>query len=284
MSPTAAPPVAASLGTAEIAAMNYNELIGVVRETNRPPGGIAAISLIARRAHLSSSSRVLEIGTSTGITATELARLVGCRVTAIDINEDSLTEARRRAKAAGVSHLVDFELRDAQDTGLPDNYFDVVFCGNVTSLIPNRHRALAEYTRLLRPGGFIAAIPMYYVDEPSDDLIERVCDALKLRIEPHDRTFWLDFFRGPEREVFFTRDYRFDRIADDVVDSFVDDILQRPHLRELAPGTGPVLADRYREFMHLFQENLAHMGFTVLLLRKEAIEAEPELFTASRLT
>jgi hypothetical protein len=35
--------------------------------------------------------------------------------------------------------------------------------------------------------------------------------------------------------------------------------------------------------MHLFSENLAHMGFSIVLLRKQAISIDGELFTASRL-
>ena len=279
---TSTHPAGMSLSAADIAAMNYNELIGVVRETNRPPGGVGAISLIATRTHLSASSRILEIGTSTGVTAIELARLVGCHVTAIDINDASLAEAGRRAEAAGVSHLLSFERRDAQDTGLPENEFDVVFCGNVTSLITDRGLALAEYTRLLKPWGFLAAIPMYYTEKPSSGLIERVREALQLPIEPHDRSFWMDFFCGPERRVFFTRDYQFDHVSDEAVDKFVDEILMRPHLEELSADARQVLARRYREHMHLFQENLAHMGFTVLLLRKEPVEVDSELFSASR--
>lgn len=268
--------------TAEaIAAMNYNELISVVRETNRPPGGVRSVAEIAGKALLSSDSRVLEVGTSTGITAVELARLVGCQVTAIDINPRSLAEARQRAENAGVADRIVFEERDAVDTGYPDGSFDLVFCGNVTSLIPDRDKALSEYLRLIKPGGFLAAIPMYYIDTPSDRLIADVSEAIQVPIEPLYRDYWLDFFSGQGIEPYHCVDYRFDDIIDAKVDEFVDGILRRPHLADLDPEANATLATQYRKFMHLFRLNLSHMGFTVLLRRREAADFEAELFTST---
>jgi SAM-dependent methyltransferase len=268
----------------DVAAMDYNELIALVRETNRPPGGFRSIVEIATNGFLSGGSRVLEIGTSTGLTAVELAGLVGCRVTAIDINERSLEEARSRAKAAGIAHLIDFERRDATDTGLERGTFDMVFCGNVTSLVDDRERALGEYTRVLRDGGFLAAIPMYYMVAPPDDLVQRVSEAIQTTVMPLDRTFWWEFFTGDELEVVWYRDYKFDEIPGEIVDAFVDAILERPHLVALNQEALAVLRSRYRSFMHLFGENLSRMGFTVMLLRKEPAEGERELFTSTPLT
>ncbi|TDV48699.1 methyltransferase domain-containing protein [Actinophytocola oryzae] len=265
----------------DIEAMNYNQLIGVVRETNRPPGGLRSIALLAQHGFLGPGSHVLEIGTSTGITAVELAKLVGCRITAIDINEESLVEARRRAEDAGVAHLIEFERKDATDTGYETGTFDMVFCGNVTSLIPDRERALAEYVRVLRPGGFVGAIPMYYVDEPTEELVASVSAAIQVDLQPLYRDFWLDFFVGGERHAYWRQDYRFDDIPVAQVERFVADILARPHLAELGADAGAALTRKYREHMVLFRENLRHMGFSVMLVRKEPVDVEPELFTSS---
>ncbi|MDX3772184.1 MULTISPECIES: class I SAM-dependent methyltransferase [unclassified Streptomyces] len=266
----------------QIRSMNYNELISVVRETNRPPGGVRTISNLAARAHLGKDSHVLEIGTSTGITAIELARLVGCRVTAIDINERSIAEARRRAESLGVAHLITFEVNDATATGYPDDNFDMVFCGNVTSLIPDRAQALAEYSRVVKPGGFIAAIPMYYVKQPSEQLLADVTAAIQVTVEPLEESHWLDFFLGDGRVPFTQEQYTFDWISDEVVDSFVRDILARPHLDELSAEAREALVEQYAVYMRLFRDNLSEMGYTELLVRCEVDElGEPELFTAS---
>lgn len=135
----------------EILKMDYNQLIGIVRETNRPPGGFKSILHIAQNTFITRETKVLEIGTSTGITAIELAKLTHCKITAIDINPVSIEEAKKRAVEEGVSEYINFEIQDATQLEYADNTFDLVFCGNVTSLISEREKALNEYLRVLKP-------------------------------------------------------------------------------------------------------------------------------------
>ena len=103
----------AQLRAEDVDGMDYNQLIGVVRETNRPPGGLRSVMSIARHAFLRPGQRILDIGTSTGFTAIELSRLTGVTSVGIDINPTSLDEARRRAVHAGVPHLCHFAEQDA---------------------------------------------------------------------------------------------------------------------------------------------------------------------------
>jgi SAM-dependent methyltransferase len=260
--------------------MDYNELIGVVRETNRPPGGFRSVAAFARAGFVLPTSKVLEVGTSTGFTAVELAQLVGCRITAIDINEESLLEARQRAERRGVEGLISFERRDATATGLPDDAFDHVFCGNVTSLVADRDAALREYRRLLRPGGFLAALPMYYVETPGEELLAAVSAAIQVPIIARDKDFWVNFFAADDLTLQECRDYRFVRQRPEAIDSFADMVLAREHLQALAADVQEELGRRYREYLHLFNDNLSLMGFSVLLTQMATPDFERELFTS----
>jgi SAM-dependent methyltransferase len=263
-----------------IRAMSYNELIGLVRETNRPPGGLSTVAEIARAAGLRPGSRVLEIGCATGYTALELASLSGCDVIGIDINPQSVAEAERRARAEGAD-TVRFQVADAGALPFPDGAFDLIMCGNVTSLVSDRERAVAEYVRVLRPRGFLAATPMYYVDTPPDGLVEAVRAAIQVRIPVHYRDQALELYRGLPLAPGFEIDRRFDDVPPQAVDIFCDTILARRHLAELDAPAREVLNALYRRHMHLFRDNLALMGFTILLLRKLPEGEDPELFTAS---
>jgi SAM-dependent methyltransferase len=270
-------------GADRIAAMDYNELIGLTRETNRPPGSAESIARIAQRSFLRPGHRVLEIGTATGFTAIELARLVGCRVEAIDINPLSIEEATQRASEAGVAERVTFRLADALDTGFEAGSFDMVFCGNVTSLLADRERALAEYVRVLRPGGLLAAIPMYYLEPPPGELVAAVSRAIDVDIVPAFRDDWLRFFeRHPLRRL-WSEDYAFDRATDERVHGFVSEILAQPHLDALDPEARACLSERYGGFMMLFRDNLALMGYTLALFRSDDAAHDPELFTSKRI-
>src|SRR3990167_359709 len=161
----------------DILEMDYNHIIGIVKETNRPPGGINSLACIAQKIFLGPNKHVLEIGTSTGFTAIELARLTHCNISAIDINPESLAEAKFRAKENNIEDKIKFIEMDATEINFNNELFDLVFCGNVTSLIPNRKKALKEYSRVLKNNGYLAAIPIYYLETPSDQLLSNVSKA-----------------------------------------------------------------------------------------------------------
>ena len=268
----------------DIQEMDYNQLIGLVRETNRVPGGLNSIIKISQCSFLNSQSRILEIGTSTGITAIEMAKLIGCKINAIDINQASINEAKKRAKNEGVESLINFEIQDATMTTFQDDYFDMVFCGNVTSLISNRNKALIEYIRVLKKGGLVAAIPMYYIKPPSSELLSRVSNAIKVKIVDWDKAFWINFFSQDTLSLIWHENYKFNYIDDGTVKNFCTDILNRDHLTSLSQDAFKALTLKYRECMMLFRDNLSHMGYTLMLLRKENSIIEPELFTSSIIT
>lgn len=262
-----------------IRAMSYNELIGVVRETNRTPGGNDSVHYVAARTGLNDRCIALDIGTSTGSTALELARLTGCTVFGIDTNENSLKEARRRASLLKQRRAF-FQRQDATALDFADGTFDLVFCGNVISLIEGAEKAFAEFRRVLRTGGYLAAIPMYYVEEPPPDIIEKVRTAIQTPIKVRYRSAAVAFFEHEGLEPYAQRHYRFDRIDAKEVDEFVNLMLARTHLDALTTDSRAALHETYHENMMLFRDNLSYMGFTILLARKSSFIEDPMLFTA----
>lgn len=255
----------------DIEEMNYNELIGLTRETNRTPGGLETIKLVSKLLMLNKDTKILDIGTSTGHSALEFSRILNCKVIGVDINEMSLAIARER--------LEDFELKkaeficeDATKMSFEDATFDVVFAGNVTSLIEDKSKALSEYWRVLVPNGYLVAVPMYYLEEPSECLINDVRKAIRVNIGVYNKRDWVNFFVSDDVEVFEEVDYRFLKCTDDEINTFCDYILNRKHLDELSSEAKKVLGERYIKYMHLFNENLSHMGYTIFILRRKENE------------
>jgi SAM-dependent methyltransferase len=261
--------------------MTYNELIAIVRETNRPPGGRKSLLSIAQKTRLGQGQRVLEIGTATGFSAIELSRYTRARIHAIDLNPLSIQEAQRRAHLHRAALDITFEIQDATNLSFADETFHLVLCGNVTSLITNRSKALAEYIRVLKPDGYVAAIPMYYLQPPPPEVVSNVSQAIGVDIEVHYRNYWMNFFVEPPLEIFDIEDYHFDKISPETVETFVLEITSRPHLNAMPNTTRATLVERYTAMMELFRVNLSYMGFSILLLRKESEPTEPELFTSS---
>lgn len=266
----------------EIENMDYNQLIGLVRETNRPPGGRKTVIEIAQKTFLDKDNKILEIGTSTGFTPIEISRLVECEITSIDINETSLKEAKRRAKNEDFNKIK-FMKADVNHLPFEDNKFDVVIVGNVLSLMSNKEKAFEECRRVCKKNGFIVAIPMFYLKKPSSELIKNVSNAIQVDITPLYKSDWNKFFEIPNLEVYYEEDYSFDYMEDNTVKKFVENILNRDHLKKMKKESLEVLKKKYTEYMYLFRDNLSKMGFSIVLLSNKKIWEDPELYTSKKI-
>ena len=268
----------------DIKKMSYNEIIGLVRETNRTPGGLNTIKTVSRMLNLSDRTKILDIGTSTGHTALEFGRLLNCEVVGIDINDESIKTAKERCSRFKLDK-VKFQIDDATNMSFKDETFDVVFAGNVTSLVNNRDAALKEYWRVLRPSGYLVAVPMYYIQDPSDKLVDDVRKAIQVNIQVQHKDDWKKFFLRDSDEIFEEVDFKFLKCSDDEINAFCEDILKREHLKGLSKESMKTLKECYYNFMHLFNDNNSHMGFTVFIIRKKESDIfnDPELYHSERI-
>jgi ubiquinone/menaquinone biosynthesis C-methylase UbiE len=100
------------------------------------------------------TGRVLEVAAGTGIVTVALAR--GAReVVATDLAEGMLVELRRKVEALGLGN-VRCERADLAALPYTGGEFDLVVAANVLHLVPDLGAALAELSRVLRPGGRLA--------------------------------------------------------------------------------------------------------------------------------
>lgn len=97
--------------------------------------------------------RVLDVACGTGAVAIAAARATGPEgsVTATDLSPSMVEEARAAATAAGLA--ISAEVGDAACVDVADGTFDVVLCGFGIFFLPDAAAALAEWRRVLRPGG-----------------------------------------------------------------------------------------------------------------------------------
>jgi ubiquinone/menaquinone biosynthesis C-methylase UbiE len=92
---------------------------------------------------------VLEIAVGTGRNLPFYP--AGARLTGIELSQEMLAIARRRATRLG--RQADLRQADAQALPFPDASFDTVVCTISLCNIPNDRQAVAEMKRVLRPGG-----------------------------------------------------------------------------------------------------------------------------------
>lgn len=118
-----------------------------------------ATSLLFAWAQLEPGQRVLDIAAGTGDTAILAAEQVGPSgyVLATDLSESMMAVAAEEIQKAGLSN-VETRVMDARTLDLPDASFDAVISRMGIMLMPERHRALAEMRRVLKPGGRLAVV------------------------------------------------------------------------------------------------------------------------------
>ncbi|HVV43715.1 MAG TPA: methyltransferase domain-containing protein, partial [Bryobacteraceae bacterium] len=117
------------------------------------PGGQALTARLGERLGLASGMRVLDVASGKGESAVFLAVRFGCHVDGVDFGARNVGEARARAAAAGVSHLVSFVEGDAEQLDFPDAAFDAVICECAFCTFPDKCAAAREFARVLRPSG-----------------------------------------------------------------------------------------------------------------------------------
>lgn len=92
----------------------------------------------------------VEIGCGTGaLTSFILADADPASIVAVDSSEGFIEHAR----GAITDPRVRFEIADAQELPLPAGSADIAASGLALNFVPDRHRALAEIRRVLRPAG-----------------------------------------------------------------------------------------------------------------------------------
>jgi ubiquinone/menaquinone biosynthesis C-methylase UbiE len=116
---------------------------------------------------------VLDVGTGTGFVATIAAGL-GYRVTATDLAEPMLAEARRSgsAEVRRSGFAVRFVRGDAVAPAFAPASFDAVVSRHLFWTLRDPAAALAAWRRLVRPGGRVVVIDGFWFppDSPSDGL------------------------------------------------------------------------------------------------------------------
>jgi RimJ/RimL family protein N-acetyltransferase/SAM-dependent methyltransferase len=101
-------------------------------------------------------SELLDIASGSGGPAALAAAETGCRVTGVDNHVTAVEVATKVASERGLADRMRFVQADAsRPLPFADASFDAVTCIDAIHHFPDRHRVLAEWRRVLRPGGHL---------------------------------------------------------------------------------------------------------------------------------
>ena len=116
-------------------------------------GGRRASRALAELGELRCGERILDVGCGTGGTSRLLADEYGCQTVGIDITAAFVDVAGWLSSSTGLAERTHFLWADAGRVPLQTCSFDVVWCQHALMNMPHLPQVLAEWRRLLMPGG-----------------------------------------------------------------------------------------------------------------------------------
>jgi SAM-dependent methyltransferase len=103
---------------------------------------------------LSSGKKLLDIACGAGGPALRIAATTGCAVVGIELHEDAVLAAKSLAAEQKLSDRAEFHVADAaQRLPMADAEFDAITCIDAINHLPDRPGIVAEWARVLKPGG-----------------------------------------------------------------------------------------------------------------------------------
>ena len=118
-------------------------------------GSVTATEALIELCHIGKDSYVLDVGCGVGATACWLVKNIGCRVMGVDILPRMVERAQERARREKVADRAEFRVADAQDLPFEAALFDAVITESVTAFPADKQKAVNEYARVTRPGGYV---------------------------------------------------------------------------------------------------------------------------------
>jgi len=171
-------------------------------------GGRKATDELIELCHIDKGSYVLDVGCGAGVTPSFIAKRYGCRVVGVDISEGMIERSKERSKREGVADRVEFRVADAQDLPFEDDLFDAVITESVTAFPEDKQRAVNEYVRVTKPGGYVGLSESTWLKvPPPPELVAWASQDLGATVKPLTSGDWVGLLEGAGLREIVVRTY-----------------------------------------------------------------------------
>ena len=154
-------------------------------------GGVEATEALVELCHIGQGSYVLDVGCGVGATPCFIAKRVGCRVVGVDISERMVESSRERVNREKVADRVEFKIADAQDLPFEDDLFDAVMTESVTAFPEDKQKAVNEYARVTKPGGYVGLNETAWLKvPPPPDVVAWAAQDVGASVQPLTPDAW----------------------------------------------------------------------------------------------
>jgi len=160
-------------------------------------GGLEATEALIELCHIGAGKYVLDVGCGVGVTPCFIAKRHGCRVVGVDISERMIERSKERAKREQVADRVEFRVADVQDLPFDDDVFDAVITESVTSFPEDKQKAVNEYVRVTKPGGYVGLNESIWLKvPPPPEVVAWASQDVGTNVQPLTSDGWVGLLKG----------------------------------------------------------------------------------------
>lgn len=118
---------------------------------------------------------VVDFGCGAGVDVILAAQKIAPsgKVIGVDFSSEMIERAKQAIDEAGISNTVEFRVANLDQTGLPNNFADVVMSNCVINLCPDKEDVYREAYRILKPSGRLAISDVVYTEKIDANVHER---------------------------------------------------------------------------------------------------------------
>ncbi len=235
-------------------------------KTKLRPGGIEATNWLIEQAGISETSQILEVACNMGTTMIQLAERYHCQVTGIDQDRKALEHAKQNIKAHHLEELIQVQAANAMKLPFPDNSFDVLINEAMLTMMPEagKTKAIAEYYRVLKPGGKLLTHDVRLTEENAT-VVSELQHAINVRAQPLTEEKWLALFA---QAGFQTHDQSGKMSLMNPVGMIRDEGLTGA-FKIVKNGLKKENRAQFQKMFQMFQKNKNQLGYIAVVSQKE---------------
>ena len=165
-------------------------------KTRLRPGGRKATEWLIASGDFNAEKKVLEVACNMCTTAIGLAKQYGCHIEGVDLDENALEKAKANIAANGVQDKIHVQRANAMKLPFDDNSFDIVINEAMLTMLPleAKMKAVAEYFRVLKPGGFLLTHDVMLVGDDHQTILNNMRKAINVTVTPLTKEGWKNVF------------------------------------------------------------------------------------------
>ena len=269
----------------DIEQMSYTDFIALLDETNRCPGGKKTIRRIRELVHIDDKTKILDVGSNTGFTSLELARITPANISGIDVSESCVSQAKKSLSkdTESIRSRVTFQVASAYSIPFPNDNFDLIMVGGATGFMDDKSKAISEYLRVLRPWGFLVMSPLTYHTQPPQQIVDNISEIIGTTIKPMTTKDWVNTVDAATKdfELYFNEPHNLSPRTSREIDEYVDYFLKKDHVKNLPEVVRGAIRNRWLSILKVFNENHKFLGYSIIVFRKRLVVEDPELFIST---